>query len=62
MRGGAGGVGDDQHVGGERAGLAVERRQRLAGRGPPDDDGGVGEPGVVERVHRLARARAARSW
>ena len=52
---GAFGVGDHQHVGGERARLAVERLDRFAGlRAPHDDRRPPRSCAQIERVHRLA--------
>ena len=49
----AGGVGDEEVFGVERAFLAVQGAQLLAGNGAPDDDV-AGEPVLVIEVQRLA--------
>ena len=51
------GVGDDQHVRAQRTGLAVERRQRLAGTRRPDDDRRPFEPRDIEGVHGMAELK-----
>ena len=51
---GALGIGDDQHRAVERAGLAVEGREPLAGRRPADDDRLPGHAVGVEGVQRMA--------
>ena len=48
------GVGDHQHVGCERALLAVQRPDLLAGGGHAHADGRAHQPSHVEGVHRLA--------
>jgi hypothetical protein len=48
------GVGDDEHVGGQRTLLAVERCQALAGLGQPHADLAPAEPRLIEGVHRVA--------
>ena len=49
------GVGDDQHVVGQNAILAVERGDRLARIRPPDDDASPAYGLQVEGVQRLAQ-------
>jgi hypothetical protein len=47
-------VGDDEHVGRQRAVLAVERLQALAVECRADPDLVSGQPGGIEGMHRLA--------
>ncbi len=59
QRKGIGLVGDQEHVNGERALLAVQGRKFFTGRGAPNDDRNLaasapGEPVTVKRVERLA--------